>query len=72
MLDASVNYGMTQTEEEEEKEKEYITSGPHVFPKNSDKIIANSIQIASDIHLEFDMVYDRMPRIQPRAPILAL
>lgn len=35
-------------------------------------VIENSIQIASDIHLEFANVLNKMPKIKVKAPILAL
>ena len=35
-------------------------------------VIENAIQIASDIHLEFENVINKMPKIKVKAPILAL
>jgi len=43
-----------------------------VMAVKKEEIVSNSIQVISDIHLEFDNVYDLMPKIKPKAPIIAL
>ncbi|ETO03734.1 hypothetical protein RFI_33668, partial [Reticulomyxa filosa] len=43
-----------------------------VLSVQKEELIKNSIQILSDIHLECDNVYESMPKIHPKAPIVAL
>ncbi|ETO27092.1 metallophosphoesterase-like protein [Reticulomyxa filosa] len=72
LVQKALNEMKRSANDNKEEKKEERRSDNVVINVKKEEIIANSIQIVSDIHLEFPNVYESMPKIKPKAPIIAL